>query len=55
MSGASSSAAGATGLVPAPAAGDQGKFLKGNGTWATAYTHPTSAGNKHIPAGGESG
>lgn len=33
MSGASSSAAGSTGLVPAPASGDQAKFLKGDGTW----------------------
>ena len=34
MKGATSSAAGLKGLVPAPAAGDQGKFLKGDGTWA---------------------
>lgn len=33
MTGASSSAAGAHGLVPAPAAGDQGKVLHGDGTW----------------------
>ena len=33
MTGASSGAAGAKGLVPAPAAGDQGKFLRGDGTW----------------------
>lgn len=35
MSGASSSAAGTRGLVPAPSAGDQGKFLSGAGTWQT--------------------
>ena len=35
MTGASSSAAGVTGLVPAPEAGKQGAFLKGDGTWAT--------------------
>lgn len=35
MTGASAGAAGAKGLVPAPAAGDQGKFLQGDGTWAT--------------------
>lgn len=35
MSGASSSAAGGEGLVPAPAAGDQAKYLKGDGTWST--------------------
>ena len=35
MSGATSSAAGTKGLVPAPAAGNQSKFLRGDGTWAT--------------------
>lgn len=35
-------------------------FLRSDGTWAapsytTAYTHPTDAGNKHIPSGGSSG
>ena len=35
MTGASSSAAGDEGLVPAPAAGDQAKYLKGDGTWGT--------------------
>lgn len=33
MTGATASAAGAGGLVPAPAAGDQEKVLHGNGTW----------------------
>ena len=33
MTGAGSNSAGTKGLVPAPASGDQGKFLKGNGTW----------------------
>ena len=33
MVGATSDADGASGLVPAPAAGDQGKFLAGDGTW----------------------
>jgi hypothetical protein len=33
MTGATSSTAGAHGLVPAPAAGDQGKVLMGDGTW----------------------
>ena len=36
MTGATSGAAGAKGLVPAPAAGDQDKYLKGDGTWAAA-------------------
>ena len=34
--GASSSVAGSKGLVPAPAIGDDAKFLKGDGTWAAA-------------------
>ena len=34
MSGASDLAGGAKGLVPAPAAGDHEKFLRGDGTWA---------------------
>lgn len=40
MTGATSSTAGAAGLVPAPSAGDDVKYLKGDGTWGT-------------PAGGE--
>lgn len=35
MTGATSSAAGAAGFVPAPAAGDQDKVLSGAGTWVT--------------------
>lgn len=33
MGGATSSAAGSAGLVPAPAAGKQTSFLRGDGTW----------------------
>ena len=33
--GATSSAAGGPGLVPGPAAGNEGKFLQGNGAWGT--------------------
>ena len=88
MKGATSSAAGTHGLVPAPAAGKQSQYLRGDGTWDTPtnttysdatqsahglmtaadkkkldgiatnannYTHPTTSGNKHIPAGGSSG
>ena len=36
MTGATSSAAGTSGLTPAPAAGDQGKVLHGDGTWKDA-------------------
>lgn len=36
MTGATSGAAGTSGLVPAPAAGDQDKVLKGDGTWGAA-------------------
>jgi len=35
MRGATASADGTSGLVPKPEAGDQNKFLKGNGTWGT--------------------
>ena len=35
MTGASSSAAGSAGYVPAPSKGSQSLFLKGDGTWAT--------------------
>lgn len=45
MTGATASKAGTAGTVPAPAAGDNAKFLAGDGTWATpkdtVYTHPT--------------
>ena len=47
MKGATSSAAGATGLVPAPAAGKQTSFLRGDGTWVvptnTTYSNMTGA------------
>lgn len=36
MTGAGASTAGASGLVPAPAAGDESKFLSGAGTWEAA-------------------
>lgn len=40
MKGATASAAGTTGLVPAPAAGKQYSFLRGDGTWATGPVGP---------------
>ena len=39
--GATSSAAGASGLVPAPAAGDQTKYLMGDGTWGEVQLPPS--------------
>lgn len=36
MTGATGADAGTHGLVPAPAAGDQGKYLRGDGTWQQA-------------------
>lgn len=38
FTGASATQAGDTGLVPAPSVGDQSKFLRGDGTWATVST-----------------
>ena len=35
FTGATASTAGVHGLVPAPAAGDETKYLKGDGTWST--------------------
>lgn len=39
FTGATSSAAGAIGLVPAPAAGDNTKYLAGDGTWKTVSVY----------------
>ena len=44
FTGATSSAAGTAGLVKAPAAGDQNKFLRGDGTWAADNNTTYSAG-----------
>ena len=46
MTGATSSTAGATGLVPAPSAGNQGKYLRGDGTWQTPTNTTTGDGIK---------
>lgn len=40
MVGATASGAGATGLVPAPAKGDEGRFLCGDGTWKDVVVKP---------------
>ena len=48
FTGASATQAGDTGLVPAPLAGDQSKFLRGDGTWATVST----SGGDYLPLTG---
>ena len=45
MAAATSGAAGKSGLVPAPAAGAQAKFLRGDGTWQTPTNTTYSTGN----------
>ena len=44
MTGATSGAAGTGGTIPAPAAGDQGKFFKGDGTWDNPPLPPDMTG-----------
>lgn len=41
MVSSSASSAGKAGLVPAPAAGDQNKYLRGDGTWASPASQTT--------------
>lgn len=45
MTGATASAAGKDGLVPAPAAGADGKYLRGDGTWETPQNTTYGTGN----------
>jgi hypothetical protein len=42
MTGATSGDDGAKGAVPAPSAGDQAKYLAGDGTWQTLPTAPSA-------------
>lgn len=42
MGGATAEAAGASGLVPAPAAGNNDEFLRGDGTWAAPTVMTTA-------------
>lgn len=44
FTGATSSIAGSAGLVPAPAAGDDSKFLAGDGTWQTVSSGGSDTG-----------
>ena len=56
MGAASASAAGKAGLVPAPAAGAQGKYLRGDGTWQTPpNTTYNNMGGATSSAAGTSG
>ena len=61
MGAASADAAGSKGLVPAPAAGKQTSFLRGDGTWAvptntnTTYTIATGDSNGQIKVTPSSG
>lgn len=50
MAGATADAAGASGLVPAPAAGEQDKFLRGDGTWAAALSDKQSTALDKVDA-----
>lgn len=43
MTGATSSSPGVSGLVPAPAAGDDEKYLKGDGTWGVVRSDVSTA------------
>ncbi len=50
MTAATASTAGKAGLVPAPAAGAQGKYLRGDGTWQTPTVNATD--NTKLPLTG---
>ncbi|MDE7193794.1 MAG: hypothetical protein K2O14_07460 [Oscillospiraceae bacterium] len=52
MTAATASAAGKAGLVPAPAAGAQGKYLRGDGTWQTPPDTNTTYGDASATASG---
>ena len=53
MTGASSSTNGTNGLVPAPAAGDQDKYLKADGTWGAMNV--SNDGVRSIASGSSNG
>ena len=49
MTGATANAAGKKGAVPAPSVANRDKYLRGDGVWATPYTHPTQTAQTGIP------
>ena len=53
MTGASSSTGGTKGLVPAPSAGDQDKYLKADGTWVAINV--SNDGVRSIASGSSNG
>ena len=53
MTGASNTSDGTKGLVPAPAAGDQNKYLKADGTWETINV--SNNGVRSITSGSSNG
>ena len=60
FTGATSIAGGMSGLVPAPSAGDESKFLRGDGTWATVSSGSSGDTNSEFTgatsiAGGTNG
>ena len=55
MTGATSSAAGSDGLVPAPAAGKQASFLRGDGTWVVPTNTWTAFKGATADAAGTAG
>lgn len=54
FTGATSTTAGTSGLVPAPAAGDEAKYLKGDGTWAAATATSQAPNTLYSPTSGVS-